>query len=195
MTTNPVARTTVAAALLIVPVVTEIAVPAWFDVAPGLLVFAASQLIGWALIWFVVRAAPPGHQRWARLGRRAVLTGIACEIAFATVYGLTAFDAEPLEWSFVLFSLGFLAMAVGAMSWGSALLRLEDRRTAGGGFFAAGVLGLLSIVVAGDPWHDIFLLSSYAAWPVVGLGLRTGTKRATAPAPTERVVSADTRGR
>jgi hypothetical protein len=193
MTTHPVVRTTLAAALLIVPVVTEIVVPASFDGAPGLLVFAASQLIGWALIWSVVRAEPPGHRRGARFGRRAVLTGIACELAFATVYGLTAFDGEPFEWSFVLFSFGFLAMAVGAMSWGSALLRLEDRRAAGGGFVAAGVLGLLAIAVGGDPWHDIFLLSSYATWPVIGLGLQTATQRAATP--TERVPSADTLGR
>src|SRR5262245_24953846 len=193
MTTNPVARATGAAALLIVPVVTEITFPGWFDVARGLLVFAASQLLGWVLIWLVVRAAPPGQSRWARFGRRAVLTGIACEMAFATAYGLTAFDAEPFEWSFVLFSLGFLAMAVGGMSWGSALLRLQDRRTAGWGLVAAGRLVLLPIVMASDPGHAIFLLSSYTAWMVAGLGLRAGTERATPSA--ERVVSGDTLGR
>jgi hypothetical protein len=192
MTTNPLVRTTVAAALLIVPVAAEIAFPEVFDGAPGLLLFAATQLVGWALIWSVARATPPGHQSRSRFGRRAVLFGVACEMAFATVYGVTAVDAEPFEWSFVLFALGFLAMAVGGTSWGSALLPLADRRAAGGGLVAAGVLGLLAIVMATDPWHDIFLLSSYAAWPVVGLGLRAGTETATPPA--EPVVSGDSRG-
>jgi hypothetical protein len=179
MTTDPLARTTIAAALLIVPVAAEIAFPERFDVASGLLVFAATQLAGWALVWSVVRNVRPGHSRRARFGRRAVLIGVMCEMAFATVYGATALDAEPFEWSFVLFSLGFLALAVGGPLWGSSLLRQAGLRTAGGGLVATGVLGLLAIVMASDPWHDIFLLTSYAVWPVVGSGLRAETERAT----------------
>ena len=171
MTTNPLIRTIAAATLLIVPVTAELAFPTWFDAAPGLLVFAVSQLVGWLLVWSVVRPAEPGHPRRARFGRRAVLTGIGCEVAFAAVYGVTALDAEPLEASFVLFSLGFLALAIGGTIWGSVLLRSPDRRAAGFGLVATGVLGLLAILVGIDPWHDVFLLTSYAAWPVVGRGL------------------------
>ena len=94
MSQNPIVRTTTAAALLIVPVVTEILVPTWFDGAAGKLAFAASQLLGWLLIWSVVRTARPGGARRARFGRGAVLTGAAFEIAFALVYGLTSFDGE-----------------------------------------------------------------------------------------------------
>jgi hypothetical protein len=41
---------------------------------------------------------------------------------------------------------------------------------AGGGLMAAAVLGFLAIAVGSDPFHDIFLLTGYAAWAVVGLG-------------------------
>ena len=35
---------------------------------------------------------------------------------------------------------------------------------------AAAVLGFLAIAVGSDPFHDVFLLTGYAAWGVVGLG-------------------------
>jgi hypothetical protein len=180
MTPNPLARTTAAAALLIVPVAAEIAFPERFDGAAGNVAFAAAQLLGWLLIGSVVRPAPPGPARRARFGRRAVLVGIACQVAFAAVYGVTSFDAEPLEASFFLFLLGFLALTVGGLSWGSALARSAGRRTAGWGLVATAVLGLLAVMVGVDPFHDIFLLSSYAAWPVVGHGLTRSPGQRTA---------------
>ncbi len=168
---DPLVRTTAAAALLIVPVAAEISFPERFDGTPGHLVFAASQLLGWLLIGSVVRAADPGHARRAIFGRRAVLVGIACQVAFAAVYGVTALAAEPLEASFALFLLGFLSLTVGGLTWGFALVRQGGARTAGWGLVATAVLGLLAVMVGVDPFHDIFLLSSYAAWPAVGRGL------------------------
>jgi hypothetical protein len=39
-------------------------------------------------------------------------------------------------------------------------------------------LGFLAMAVGVDPFHDIFLLSSYVAWVAVGLGVdRTATER------------------
>ena len=136
--------------------------------------------MGWLLIGSVVRPAEPGRARRARFGRRAVLVGIGCQVAFATVYGATAFDGEPLDASFALFSLGFLSLLVGGLCWGSALVRSVDRRTAGWGLVATAVLGLLAVMVGVDPFHDIFLLSSYAAWPVVGRGLMRPPRQRTA---------------
>jgi hypothetical protein len=36
------------------------------------------------------------------------------------------------------------------------------------GVLATAILGFLAMAVGGDPFHDVFLLSSYAAWAVVG---------------------------
>ena len=54
--------------------------------------------------------------------------------------------------------------------WGISLARTAAGRTAGWGLVATAVLGLLAMLFGVDPWHDVFLLSSYAAWTVVGLG-------------------------
>ena len=48
---------------------------------------------------------------------------------------------------------------------------------AGGGLMAAAVLGFLAIAVGSDPFHDIFLLTGYAAWAVVGLGAAPQPRR------------------
>jgi hypothetical protein len=180
MTPNPLARTTAAAALLIVPVAAEIAFPERLDGASGHVGFAAAQLLGWLLIGSVVRPAEPGPARRATFGRRTVLVGIACQVAFAAVYGGTALDGEPLEASFALFLLGFLALTVGGLTWGFAMARSVDHRTAGWGLVGTAALGLLAVLVGVDPFHDIFLLSSYAAWPVVGHGLTRLPRRRTA---------------
>ena len=52
-------RSALAATVLAVPVLAEIAWPARLDAAGGLLLFAASQLVGWALLASLVLGAPP----------------------------------------------------------------------------------------------------------------------------------------
>ena len=88
---------------------------------------------------------------------------------FAATYGvLEVVTGEP-EASFVFFSLGLLLTTVGGLLRGSQLRR-AGVGMAGGGLMAAAVLGFLAIAVGSDPFHDIFLLTGYAAWAVVGLG-------------------------
>ena len=164
-------RATVAAVVLTVPVLTELFVASVGDAAVGHLVFAVSQAVGWSLLASVARAASPAPGRAARTGRVLVLVGCALQVGFAAVYGVTALDAEPLEASFVLFLLGFLAVTVGGVTWAVPLLR-GGGALAGGGLLAVAVLGLLTVLVGQDPFHDVFLLTSYAAWVLAARGLQ-----------------------
>lgn len=170
-----VVRSALAALVLIVPVAAQLVWPSFDD--SGHLVFAASQILGWLLVTTVVRDGAGrhpslGHTRGSRVGMRLLLAGCALQVTFGLVYGGTALlDGEPLEASFVLFLVGFLALFVGGVTWGPGLLRSGLSRTAGLGALATAVLGLLAMLVGTDPWHDVFLLSSYAAWVLVGIGL------------------------
>jgi len=178
-------RSVLAALLLVVPVSAELIWPSLGD--SGHLLFAAAQLIGWFLVATVVRAGAGGNPeptstRAGRVGRRLLLSGCALQMVFALAYGGSAvIDGEPAEASFLLFLLGFLAMFVGGLVWGPALLRAGPAHLAGVGVLATAVLGFLAIAVGADPFHDLFLLSSYAAWVLVGRGLdappRSSTKR------------------
>ena len=159
-----------AATVLAVPVLAEIAWPSRLDTAGALVLFAASQLVGWALLAWLVLGAPPAARAASPRGRRAVLVGCALQVSFATAYGVTAFDGEPLEASFVLFMLGFITLFVGGLLWASSLRRRTGGRVAAAGLLAVSVLGALAILVGGDPFHDIFLVSSYVAWIIVGHG-------------------------
>ena len=178
-------RSVLAALLLVLPVSAELIWPSLGD--SGHLLFAAAQLIGWFLVATVVRAGASKNPeststRAGRVGRRLLLAGCALQILFALAYGGSAvIDGEPAEASFLLFLLGFLAMFVGGVVWGPALLRAGPARSAGVGVLATAVLGFLAIAVGADPFHDLFLLSSYAAWVLVGRGLdappRSSAKR------------------
>ena len=182
MNPNPLVRTVMAAALLVVPVSVQLALPEIADSTGGHLTFAVSQLLGWLLILSVARRLPATAARRGRFGRRSVLFGLGCQVAFALIYAVTSLDAKPLEASFVLFLLGFLAIAIGGTTWGTSLVRVAERRTAGWGIIGVGVLGLLAMLVGGDPFHDVFLLASYAAWVLVGHGVtRTAARRVDAP--------------
>lgn len=164
-------RSALAATVLGAPVIAQIVWPAPFDSVGGHLFFAASQLVGWGLLTSLVVAAPAVARTASPRGRRLVLVGCALQILFATLYGATALDGEPLEAAFAVFMFAFLALLVGGLLWASRL-----RRTTGGGLAAVGLLavaalGALAMLVGEDPFHDILLVSSYAAWVVVGRGL------------------------
>jgi hypothetical protein len=188
MNHDPLTRAAVAAALLISPVAFQAFAPEAADGVIGHLSFALSQLAAWLLLATVVRMVPVPDRRWARIGRRAVLTGVAGQLAFALIYGATALDGEPLEAAFVFFLLGFLGLVVGGTAWGSALLRAPVGHAAGAGLIGVAALGLLAMLVGVDPFHDIFLLTSYAAWLLVGRGARPAAGR-----PGEAVVGGSSR--
>ena len=166
---NAVTRSALAAVLLIVPVAVEAFVGA-DNLAGGDAVFAVTQLAGWALLLSLSRllALRAGSSRW---GSRLVQVGCLLQLLFAVGYGATALAmGEPSEGMFVFFLLGFLALTAGGAMWGVRLLRTGWPRSAGLGLLAVAVLGFLAMAVGIDPFHDVFLLSSYAAWVIVGFG-------------------------
>ena len=185
---SPTVRSTLAALALTVPVLAEIARPELFDATSGHLVFAVSQLLGWALLASVVRGAPAAASAASPRGRRLVLAACGLQLGFAAVYGATALDAEPFEGSFVLFLLGFVALLVGGLLWAARLRRVAAAGVAARGLVAVAVLGALAVLVGSDPFHDVFLVSSYAAWVLVGRGFDS---LGTAPAsPSHRTSTA-----
>jgi vacuolar-type H+-ATPase subunit I/STV1 len=168
---NAVTRAVLAAVLLIVPVATEAFVGADNLGVGGHALFVVTQLAGWGLLLSLSQllAARAGGSRWAA---RLVQAGCVLQLVFAAGYGITALVwGEPSEGMFVAFLLGFLALTVGGVAWGAQLLRAGGAASAGTGLLAVAVLGLLAMAVGVDPFHDIFLLSSYAAWVAVGGGI------------------------
>lgn len=167
---NALIRSAVASALLIVPVAVETLIRSDHLALWGHGVFVVSQLLGWTLLLTLVRllADRAGGSRW---GSRLVQAGCVLQLVFALGYGITvAAQGEPSEGMFVAFLLGFLALTAGGLTWGIRLLRGGRAAPAGTGLLAVAVLGFLAMAVGMDPFHDIFLLLSYAAWVAVGLG-------------------------
>lgn len=167
---NALTRSALAAVLLIVPVAVESLVGSDRLGLWGHGAFAGSQLVGWWLLLSVSRllASRAGGSRW---GSRLVQAGCVLQLVFAVGYGLTVVvRGEPAEGMFVALLLGFLALTAGGVTWGVRLVRARRGAVAGAGLLAVAVLGFLAMAVGVDPFHDILLLSSYAAWVAVGLG-------------------------
>jgi hypothetical protein len=166
-------RAIAAACALIIPVVAELIWPSFGD--SGHLVFGICQLIGWVLVASIVvdvgRLFPSlSTRRGGRVGGRVLLIGCALQVLFALAYGATALvSGEPNEASFVLFLAGFLAQLVGGILWWRSMRFEPSLRVTRIGVLATALLGFLAMAVGSDPFHDIFLLSSFAAWAVVGV--------------------------
>lgn len=179
-------RAIAAACALIVPVVAELIWPSFGD--SGHLVFAICQLVGWVLVASVIVDVDGlfpslSTTRGGRVGRRVLLIGCALQVLFALAYGITALiSGEPNEASFVLFLAGFLAQLVGGIVWWQAMRSEPGLRVTRVGVLATAILGFLAMAVGSDPFHDVFLLSSYAAWAVVGVSAaRTPARRISSP--------------
>jgi hypothetical protein len=136
----------------------------------GHLGFAAMQTCGWALLLTValsLRRSHPGP----RLGSGAVTVGCGLQVLFGLGYGAsTAVTGEPFGGIFVVFLLAFLALTVGGIAWGLSLRR-AGFALAGTGLLVTAGTGFLAIALEMDPWHDVFLLTSFAAWVLVGRGI------------------------
>ena len=163
-------RSGLAAVVLTVPVVTQLVRPGLTESVPGHLVFAGSQVLGWALVASVVRAAPEPARAASRWGSRTVVAACILQLLFGVAYAATALDGKPSEASFVLFLLGFLALLVGGLGWALALRAVPGARLSSVGLACVGILGAMAILVGTDPFHDVLLLSSYVSWVVVGRG-------------------------
>ena len=166
---GPRSRSVLSAVLLSVPVVAE-ATHLIGDQLWGEVLFALSQVAGWALVLSVVGslAAAVEAGRW---GPRLVRTGVVLQLLFGVLYlGTLVADLEPDGPVFLPFLLGFLALTVGGLVWARALRRTAAR-TAGTGLLGVAVLGFAAIAVGSDPFHDVALVGSYLAWVLVGRGI------------------------
>ena len=166
-------RAIAAAGALIIPVAAELIWPSFGD--SGHLVFAICQLIGWVLVASIIldvdRLFPSLRTtRAGRVGRRVLLIGCTLQVLFALTYGVTAaVIGEPNEAAFLLFLAGFLAQLIGGIVWWRAMRSEPRLRVTRIGALATATLGFLAMAIGSDPFHDIFLLSSYAAWAAVGV--------------------------
>lgn len=163
---NATTRAVLASLLLAAPVVAETTHLVASD-GGGHVLFAGTQLAGWALVATVCRdlAAVPGSGRW---GPRLVVGGVVAQGLFAAAYLATFLAAgEPSESAFVLFLAGFLALTVGGLVW-ARTLRRTPASGAAPAIAAVAVLGFLAMAVGVDPLHDLALVGSYLAWALVG---------------------------
>lgn len=161
-------RSIVAALLLAVPVATQLVVPALGDAYAGHLLFASTQLLGWLLLASVCRdLAPALPSRAGRVGRRLLVTGALFEVAFALAYGTLVIVGGDEGSAFMFFALGFLLLTAGGITAGVAASR-HGWRGLGAALAGVVVLGLLANLVGDTWWHDLFLLTHYLGWVLVG---------------------------
>jgi hypothetical protein len=168
-------RAAIAATVLIVPIAVETLFSTDDDAQWSHLAFAASQVAGWLLLLTIALALRErvGGSRW---GQRLVIAGCVLQLGFAVGYGAMAAAAgEPDEGIFVLFLAAFLALTAGGLTWGLRIRR--QAALAGRGLIAVAALGFLAMAVGADPFHDLLLLSSYAAWVLVGRGAESAPDR------------------
>lgn len=162
------ARPVVASLLLAVPVAAQLVVPSLGDALAGQLLFAVTQLAGWLLLVAVCRGlAPALPTRAGRVGRRLLAAGALVEAGFALAYGALVVIGADEGSAFVLFALGFLLLTVGGITTGIAAAR-HGRRGLGVALVGVVLLGLLANLVGDSGWHELFLLTHYLGWVVVG---------------------------
>ncbi|WP_353952184.1 hypothetical protein V6K52_01705 [Knoellia sp. S7-12] len=161
-------RSTVAALLLAVPVAIQLVVPQLTDARAGQFLFAVTHVLGWLLLATVCRGLVPAFpSRAGRVGRRLLVAGALIEVVFALTYGTLALVGADEGAAFVFFALGFLLLTVGGITAGIAAVR-HGWRGLGAALAGVVVLGLLANVVGDTWWHDLFLLTHYLGWIVVG---------------------------
>ena len=114
--------------------------------------------------------------RPGRIGLRLSIAANVLLLGFAgIVLGTALVSDAPAEASFVLFGLGMLLAVVGYAMLAGGLRRSG---VVGGAWLAPAVaaLGIIcALVVPIDPWHDIGLYTSYAAW--IWFGVLLGRHR------------------
>jgi hypothetical protein len=90
------------------------------------------------------------------------VAGAVLLLAFGgTVLGTALVTGRPLEASFLLFALGLLASAAGALTLGLS-------RPVTAVLLVAGAGALVALLAPGDPWHDLGLLTHCLAWAWAG---------------------------
>lgn len=121
-----------------------------------------------------LRAACAQREPGRRAGRATACAAIgACLLcAFGVIALVTGLvQGAPLEAAFLLFALGLLLLVIGQV----ALSRRLRRTGLAGGAWALPAVGaialLVGVAVSADPWHDVGLLTFFAAWVALGAWL------------------------
>ena len=125
----------------------------------------------------LVLAAPAVARTASPRGRRVVLVGCALQISFATLYGATALRRRAPRGVVRGVHARLHRSPRGRAPVGLTAAADDRWRLAAVGLLAVAALGALAMLVGSDPFHDIFLVSSYAAWVVVGPWLRLAPGR------------------
>ena len=166
------ARAVAGSLLLAVPVAAEAVLREPFHGTAGEALFIASQLLGWALLLTVARAV----RSLSIWGSRLLTAGCAFQVVFALAYGASQLaTGTGADWAFLPFLLGFVCLAVGSVITVRTSRRVPGAQRATLGAGLVGGLGLVAMLVGGDPWHDLALVGSYLAWSVLGAGLTSVT--------------------
>ena len=169
---TPLARSTLAALLLAVPVTAEAAGVVDGDTVAGHVGFAGCQLAGWLLAGGVVRDLARRTAAAGRWAPRLLLAGVACQVMFAAAYLVSVgVTGEPWEGAFVAFLLGFLLLTAGGVAGAVRLRRAAPLVAAG--LAGVAVLGLVAVLVGDSVVHEVALVGSYLAWILVGTGRTT----------------------
>jgi len=157
-------RAVIGSLLLAVPVGAEAVFRELFHGAAGETLFTVTQLLGWALLLTVARAA----RHLSTWGSRLLTVGCVLQIVFALAYGASLVaTGKGADWAFVPFLLGFVCLAVGSAITFRTSRRMPGARLATLGAALVGGLGLAAMVLGTDPWHDIALIGSYLSWQVL----------------------------
>jgi hypothetical protein len=142
--------------------------------APDGAVLEPVLFAGYLLLWIAgavllgtASAGLPRTARPGRVGRVLAVAGAVLLTAFGVVVLVTGMAGQPLEASFLVFALGLLLSAAGALT-----AAIAGRRPLLG---VAGVGALVALLAPGDPWHDLGLLGFCLAWAADGaVRLRAG---------------------
>lgn len=146
-------------------------------------VFAVLLLIatiGFALLFVAVRGlrTRTAATKPARVGAVLSLVGAGLLVAFGAMALLTAITTgSPLEASFIAFLVGLLLLSVGPVIWGVSLRRHSPPKGVWQLLVLSGVAAFCALAIEPDPWHDISLVGSFAAWTMIGVLLLRGADR------------------
>ena len=124
------------------------------------------------------RAAGTPLPRSGRAGVRSGVAGSGLLALSGVLVGATGLrSGAPAEWSFLPLAAGLLLQFVGAILLGLGQRRAGLLGTAAGLPWLAALGSLVAVGVGVDPWHDLGLFVSYAAWAALGFTLihRGGT--------------------
>lgn len=137
----------------------------------ALLLLTASA--GFALLLTAVigmRTRMTRPTRSARAGGLMTEAGAGLLVLFGlAAVATTLLRGVPLEASFIAFLLGMLLLAVGSVTWALSLRRRPPTPGVWQLLLVSGVGAFGALAIEPDPWHDVSLTVTFAAWSAIGI--------------------------